>query len=104
VDELGGLDAALAKARSLAGLPADAAFAVVSSRAGFLDVLDSAAGEEEPDSSRAPLEQASSALGATTGRAVESIAPELAPYLGSLAVVVSGEHTLTALPFAVLLR
>ena len=55
VDELGGLHDAYAKARSLAGLSADAAVTVLEGRTGFLEALDSAAGDDEPDSARAPL-------------------------------------------------
>ena len=64
VDELGGLHDAYAKARSLAGLSADAAVTVLEGRTGFLEALDSAAGDDEPDSARAPLAARS---GAATG-------------------------------------
>ncbi len=53
VDDLGGLSDACAKARALAGLPADAAVEVFSGRTGFFEALDSAAGNDDPDSARA---------------------------------------------------
>jgi protease-4 len=102
VDELGGLHEACAKARSLAGLPADAAVEVFAGRSGFLEALDSAAGDDDPDSARAPL--ASATGGDGSARLFDHFAPDLVPYVSSLAALASGERALTALPFALVLR
>jgi protease-4 len=107
VDELGGLSDAYAKARALASLPADAAVEVFSGPSGFLETLGGAAGEED-DSARAPLAAASNAAAAGSAgdvsyRIVDHFAPELVPYVTSLASL-EGEKALTTLPYALLLR
>jgi protease-4 len=106
VDELGGLHDAYAKARSLASLPADAAVEVFSGRGGLLDALDTAAGDD--DSARTPLSAAGAAAGvaaaADPARLVDRLAPELLPYVSSLAALQNGEEALTALPFALVLH
>jgi protease-4 len=106
VDELGGLHEAIAKARSLAGLPADAAVGVVSGRASFLDVLDGAGGEDDADSARAPVGPigAAAPFVATPANALDRFAPDLAPYVTSLAPLTEGERALVAIPYAVILR
>jgi protease-4 len=100
VDEIGGLHDAFARARSLAGLPADAAVEVITSRGGLLDVLGGAGGSDEPES-RASL---APAAGAALVGAVSAVAPDLLPYVTSLDGLARGERTFTALPYALLLR
>ena len=102
VDELGGLHEAYAKARSLAGLPADAAVEVFAGRSGFLEALDSAAGDDDPDSARTPLASATGRDG--SARLLDHFAPDLLPYVSSLAAFQTGERALTALPYALVLR
>jgi protease-4 len=102
VDELGGLHEAYAKARSLAGLPADAAVEVFAGRSGFLEALDNAAGDDDPDSARAPLASVTERGG--SARLLDHVAPDLLPYVSSLAALQTGERALTALPYALVLR
>jgi protease-4 len=91
VDEIGGLGAAIAKARELAKLPADAEVEPVGGPAGLLDRLAGA-------SALAP--------GASGGVAGEilSRAPGVLPFVDSFAPLVRGERALTALPFALVIR
>ncbi len=107
VDELGGLHDAYAKARTLAGLPADAGVEVFAGRSGFLEALDNAAGDDDPDSARTPFMSGEVWPALSSLRQaglVERIAPELAPYVTSLGGLGSGEEALTALPFALVLH
>jgi protease IV len=108
VDELGGLNDAYAKARSLASLPADANVEVLAGRSGFLEALDSAAGEDEPDSAEAPLAAAAATAAGRAGvgpfQIIDRFAPDLVPYVTSLGGFLSGERALTALPYALVLR
>ena len=85
VDELGGLGAAIAKARELAKLPESAHVAVVGGKPGFLEALDPSAAEERI---RSPL--------ATIAR----IAPDIVPFVSSVAPLAEGERTAVAIPFA----
>ena len=103
VDEMGGLHEAYAKARALAGLPADAAVEVFSGRSGLLEALDSAAGDDDPDSARAPLAAATSGPEGAA-RLADHLAPELIPYVTSLAALQTGERALTTLPYALVVR
>jgi len=89
VDEIGGLTDAMARARTLAGLDADARVAVVGEGGGLLDAL-------ADDGQRARL--VPNPLDA--GLVVEKVAPELVPFLASLAPLTEHEHALCALPFA----
>ncbi|HEY2517299.1 MAG TPA: signal peptide peptidase SppA, partial [Polyangiaceae bacterium] len=112
VDELGGLHDAVAKARELAGLPADAAVAAITSKGGLIEVLEGAGGEDDPESAEAPVKGLAKAAeeralhaqvrGAT--QAVGSFAPELVPYVTSLGALAEGETALTTLPFALVVR
>jgi protease-4 len=95
VDELGGLTEAIARARSLAGLPPDARVAVEGEPSGLLQAL---AADDPPGASggsRAPLPGAESLVGAF---------PELEPFLASVAGMTGREHTACALPFALTVR
>lgn len=96
VDEIGGLDAAIAKARSLANLDDKAHVAVVESKKGLFDGLDPS-GSEEAVSARAL------ALISPLGMLAKT-APEVMPFVTSMAPLVEGEKTVVALPFALTVR
>lgn len=96
VDELGGLDDAIARARKLAQLPDDAEVSVIAGKRGFLDGLD--------DSNDAEERARSAARGPGLLAAVDDVAPDLAPFVGSVAPLVSGERALCAVPFALTVR
>ncbi|MBV9948590.1 MAG: S49 family peptidase [Myxococcales bacterium] len=100
VDEMGGLEEAVARARSMAGLPADARVALVGGPGGFLQTLV----DEEP---RGAASTTSGAAGETRA-AVEWLAPELVPFVASLSPMLPArrdhEPALCALPFALTVR
>ncbi len=91
VDEIGGLTEALARARRLAGLTPDARFEVAGEAPGLLRALGADASNAE---SPPPLARA----------ALSSVAPELLPFLASVAPLMSRERFLCALPFALTIR
>jgi protease-4 len=94
VDEIGGLAAALAKAKELAGLPPTAHVAAVAPKPTFLDAL-------EPPAS--PAEEKLRA--ATSPMAIlDRVAPELVPFVGSVAPLAEGEHAVVAMPFALTVK
>lgn len=92
VDEIGGLSDAIAKARELAELPKDARVAVVSGKGGLLDALGGGGAEEKVAAKTSPL-----AL-------VERTAPNLLPFVGSLAPLAEGERAVVAVPFGLSVR
>lgn len=92
VDEIGGLGAAIAKARELAKLPASAHVAVVVGKTGLFASLDPEAIEERARASATPF-----AL-------FERVAPDLVPFATGLAPLVEGERTAVAVPFALTVR
>ena len=97
VDEIGGLAEAIVRARSMAGLPADARVEAAGEPGGLLRTLtdDEAQGQAH-----------ASALAALMSRAVRSV-PELrevGPFVESLVPLAAGEHALCALPFALTVR
>jgi protease-4 len=87
VDEIGGLQAAIARARSMGGLPADARVAVATESPGFLEAL----ADDEPRT-----QSHSGGLAAL----VDRVAPAVEPFLASLAPIADHEFALCALPFA----
>jgi protease-4 len=93
VDEIGGLEAAIAKARELANLSASARVAVVGEKSGLFGALDPGGTEGR-------------ALGAAASpiEFVDRVAPEVVPFVTSLAPLVEGERTAVALPFALTVR
>jgi protease-4 len=95
IDAIGGLSAAVAKARELAKLPADAELEPVGTPSGLLRALGGAV--------HGPLSAASSPDEAFT-RALEALTPEVAHVVSGLLPLASGERTLTLLPFAVVVR
>lgn len=95
VDELGGLNDAIAKARELAGLPESARVAVVTPKSSLLDVLDPELAQEKIRGSAAP------------GAAIEVLdrmAPEAVPFVTSLLPLAEGERTAVAVPFVLTVR
>ncbi|MBL8608561.1 MAG: S49 family peptidase [Myxococcales bacterium] len=97
VDELGGLELALARARKLASLPDDAEVAVFGSRRTFFEGLDDSGDAEEQARSAA-------AARASFVSALDDLAPELVPFVSSVAPIASGERALCAVPFALTIR
>jgi protease-4 len=94
VDELGGLSAAIARARAMAGLPDDAPFETAEQPEGILRVLT------DPESkTAAPALPVAAAVGSVAG-----IAPGIASFAGSVASLLAGEKVLCALPFALTVR
>jgi protease-4 len=91
VDEMGGLAEAIARARSLAGLPPDARFAVAGEASGLLQVL----GDDDP---------ANTARFAPPLASLGAVGSELAPFLESLLPLLEHERALCALPFALTVR
>ena len=92
VDELGGLSDAIARARALAGLPSDAPFALVRESGGFLQEL---------------LQGDTSQTRRTSGQLLESagtFAPELVPFVASVAPIAAHEPVLCSMPFALTVR
>jgi protease-4 len=93
VDELGGLQEAIERARSLAGLPADARVAVAGEPSGLLEALG-----DDDASGRSP--GGGVARAAVIGEALGALSPELRGFVASLAPLAEGEHAACALPFA----
>jgi protease-4 len=104
VDEMGGLVAAVAKAKELAKLPADARVQVFAPQAGFLEALDPGAenaDEQAPlrDKARDAVAQVSS--GSRLVDMLEGAAPDVVPFATSVAPLLEGERVLAAVPFAI---
>ena len=96
VDELGGLNAAVAKARELAKLDEDAGVAAVESSPKFLDALGGGDVEAESPLGKAKLPALADVL--------ERVAPDVVPFASALAPLAEGERHVTAVPFAVIVR
>jgi protease-4 len=92
VDELGGLSDAIARARVLAGLPPDARFALVREAAGFLQELLQGDTSQTRGKSAQLLESAG------------TLAPELVPFVASVAPIAAHEPVLCSMPFALTVR
>ena len=91
VDELGGLVEAIVRARAMAGLPADARVGVVRESGGLIqEILQDEPQGRAQDGLVAPL--------------VARLAPELVPFVDSLAPLASREVALCSLPFALVVR
>jgi protease-4 len=101
VDELGGLTEAIARARTLAGLAADARVSVVGESSGLLDAL----GEEQPQGRAGGIPQRPLAgVGVVAAEVIERVGPELVPFVESLAPLGQHERVLCALPFSLTVR
>jgi protease-4 len=92
VDEIGGLREAIARARVLARLPADARVGPYDEAPGLFQTLV----DDEPEG-QTHERKAASAL-------ARGLTPDLVPLLDSLAPIAAGERALCALPFALVVR
>jgi protease-4 len=101
VDELGGLAEAIARARTLAGLPADARVNVAGAPSGLLDALGADESEARAGTVRA---QAPGAMEDAAAALLVRLGPELAPFLSSMAPLGDRERILCALPFGLTVR
>jgi protease-4 len=88
VDELGGLSDAIARARTLGGLPADARAVPVSESTGLVQSLL----QDEPELRR------------TNASPIAAIAPDLSPFVASIAPIAASERALCAMAFALTVR
>jgi protease-4 len=95
VDEIGGLSAALAKARELANLPENAHVATIGTKPTFLEALEPGGAAE----GRVQVAVAPSALDV-----IERMAPDLVPFVASLAPLAEGERAVVAVPFSITVR
>jgi protease-4 len=97
VDEIGGLREAIARAKSMAGLPADARVEAATEPGGLLRTLT----DDDPQG-----QSRGGNLSALLQRAARSMPDlrDLAPYVESLLPLAVGEHALCALPFALTVR
>lgn len=93
VDEMGGLEQAIARAREMAGLADDARVGVVDEPAGLIEAL---AGEDGAGNSEAPRPAAT----ARTPAALDRLTGELAPFVESVEPLLGHERVLCAVPFA----
>jgi protease IV len=91
VDELGGLLDAIARARAMAGLPPDAQVGVARDSAGLLQELL----QDEPQG-QAHLDRLAVLMA--------QLAPDLAPFVASIAPIAAREYALCSVPFALMIR
>jgi protease-4 len=95
VDEIGGLTAAIAKARELAKLSDSAHVAVIGTKPNILDAL--VPGGTAESRARAALDSSPIAV-------IERVAPDLVPFVASLAPLAEGERAVLAVPFSITVR
>ena len=101
VDELGGLGAAIARARALANLPADARVEAISPSRNLLESIGAGGSSGDGEAG----ENAGASLAQPhVADLVAQIAPDLVPFVQSLLPLASGERTLAALPYAIVIR
>lgn len=94
IDEIGGLTAAIAKARELARLPDSSRVAVVAPKPSLFEALEPGGAESRV---RASVDYSPMAL-------LERVAPDLLPFAASLAPLADGERTVVAVPFSITVR
>jgi len=99
VDEIGGLQQALATARKLAGLAPNTPTTVEGASEGLLDLLSL---DAEADEAR--IAQALARLESRRLFALEALPAELRPFAASLGPLLAGETVVAALPFAITVR
>jgi protease IV len=109
VDEMGGLAAAIARARKLASLDADADVALFGRTPGFFDALsggDAVGGESREDGQVVGVRSAmrASVRGPGATDLLAAFAPDILPFVRSVAPLLSGERTLVAVPFSIIVR
>jgi protease-4 len=98
VDEIGGLGAAIAKARELAKLSDTAAVAVVSGKGGLLESLDPG-GADEQTAAKVIAKRSASPVDL-----LDRIAPDAMPFVTGLLPLLEGERTAACVPFALMVR
>jgi len=99
VDEIGGLQQALAAARKLAGLAPNTPATVEGASEGLLDLLSL---DAEADEAR--IAEAIGRLEARRLLALDALPEELRPFAASLGPLLAGETVVAALPFALTIR
>jgi protease-4 len=99
VDEIGGLSQAIAHARKLASLEADAPVTVEGGADGLLELLNLEEGADE-----ASVKRAFERLAERRMLSLEALPVELRPFAASLAPLFAGEHVVAALPYALTVR
>ncbi len=121
VDEVGGLELAIARARTMAHLPADARVQAVRASQSLLDKLslDDDGKDDPTDSTASPSSvlaagaAGAAGLGVGAGlpltpeswmRAADSLAPGFAPFASSLWSFTRGERALAALPYGLIVQ
>jgi protease-4 len=105
VDEMGGLQAAIAKARELAKLPADAEVEAVGGPPGMIERLISGGqADSEASSLLGPVGARAGSMMAGVARELVEVAPGVMPFVSSLAPLARGERALAALPYALVVR
>ncbi len=100
VDTLGGLGAAVARAKELGGLPSDALVHVFPTMPRLADVLYGAGGADTEAPSIDPTKLATKSVVSTA----ERFAPEAFVFASSLEPLAEREHFACALPFALFVR
>lgn len=95
VDEIGGLSKAIAEARKLAGLGEDAPVSVEGGAESLLELL--LLGE---DASETQVREALARFAARRPSLLSELPEQVRPFAATLAPLLSGEHVLAALPFA----
>ena len=100
IDEIGGLDDALSRARKLAKLPEDAGVQVMGSKGSFLDALDPTGGDSDERAEAVARARA----GVSALDALEEAAPDVVPFATSLLPLAEGERSVLAVPFALVVR
>ncbi len=100
VDELGGLEDAIARARSLAKLPADAGVEAVEPSRSLLEAFGGGGDEEGGGEGRVEA----AAVGFDPLRALGHVVPDLVPFLAGFAPLLDGERWLASLPYALIVR
>jgi protease-4 len=101
VDTIGGLGAAIARAKELGGLPSDALVHVFPTAPRLADVLYGSGGAD----SEAPKIDPSKLMAKPTSEALaEKYAPEAFVFAKSLEPLASSEHYACALPFALIVK
>jgi protease IV len=94
VDEIGGLEQAIARAREMGGLAEDARVGAVDEPAGLIEAL---AGDDPPGTSAVPRPVASAPHSAALSR----VTAELAPFVESVEPLLGHERVVCAVPFAI---
>jgi protease-4 len=104
VDTIGGLGAALLRAKELGGLPPDALVHVFPTAPKLADFLYGAGGADSEAPQIDPSKVANAAVAKPAYDLAQKYAPEVFVFAGSLAPLATTEHYACALPFALFVR